>query len=82
MVSSLEGKLVASLLANEDIQFYWCIVRWEIPEEIASEALKSIAELWTTIRGFSFAKLYMEIYKQQANPCRSQRLFARSFFMK
>ena len=64
MVSSLQGKLVASLLANEDVQFNWCILCREILEEIAREALKSIAELWTTIRGFSFAKSYMEIYKQ------------------
>ena len=55
----LEGKLASSLLANEDVQFYWCIVCCEVPEEIAREILKSIAELWTTIRGFSFAKSYM-----------------------
>ena len=64
MVSSVAGKLVTHLLVNEDVQFYWCIVCCEIPEEIAREVLKSIAELWTTIRGFSFAKSYMEIYKQ------------------
>ena len=67
MVSSLEGKLASSLLANEDVQFYWCIVCCEVPEEIAREILKSIAELWTTIRGFSFAKSYMEIYKQKTS---------------
>ena len=37
MVSSLEGKLASSLLANEDVQFYWCIVCCEVPEEIARE---------------------------------------------
>lgn len=67
MVPSLAGKLVTNMLANEDVQFNWCIVCCEIPEEIAEGVLKSIAELWTTIRGFSFAKSYMEIYKQKAS---------------
>ena len=67
MVSSLAGKLVTNLLANEDVMFYWCIVWCEIPEEIAGVVLKSIAELWTTIHGFSFAKSYVEIYKQKTS---------------
>ena len=58
-----EGKIVGSLLANEDVQFYW--VCCEIQEELAEEILRLIATLWTTIRGFSFAKSYMEIYKQK-----------------
>ena len=56
---------MTSLLSNEDVLFYLCIVCCEVPEEIAKEILKSTAELWTTIRGFSFAKSYMEIYKQK-----------------
>ena len=67
MASLPKGKLNASLLENEDVQFYWCIVCCEIPEKVAVEALKSIAELWITIRGFSFAKSYMEMYKQKAS---------------
>ena len=65
MVSNMEGKIVSSLLANEDVLFYWCIVCCEIPEDIANVVLKYIAELWTTIRGFSFAKSFMELYKQK-----------------
>ena len=61
----LEGRIVSSLLANEDVLFYWCIVCCEIPEDIANVVLKYIAELWTIIRGFSFAKSFMELYKQK-----------------
>ena len=67
MATLPKGKLIASLLENEDVQFYWCIVCCEIPEEVAVKALKSIAELWITIRGFLFAKSYMEMYKQKAS---------------
>ena len=64
---SIEGKLVTFLLTNEDIQFYWYIICCDIEEEVATELLKSITELWTTIHGFSFAKSYMEIYKQKTS---------------
>lgn len=56
MVLGNEGKIVSSLLANEDVQFYWCMVSCEVPEELAKQVLNLIAELWTIIRGFSFAK--------------------------
>ena len=77
MVSGNEGKIVSSLLANEDVQFYWCMVSCEVPEDLAKQVLKLIAELWTTIRGFSFAKSYMEIYKQKIKSSPQEPLFRR-----
>ena len=47
------------------LQFFWCMVCCNIPEEFAKELLKRNVELWTTIRGFSYAKSYMELYKQK-----------------
>ena len=55
MVSNMEGRIVSSLLANEDVLFYWCIVYYKVPEDIANVVLKSIADLCTTIHGFSIA---------------------------
>ena len=65
MTPTSKGKVVSSLLSNEDVLFFWCMVCCDVPEEFAKELLKRIVELWTTIRGFSFAKSYMEIYKQK-----------------
>ena len=64
MMASYEGKVVASNLTNEDVLFQWCMVCCDAPEELSNELLKRIVEVWTTICGFSFAKLYMEMYKQ------------------
>ena len=55
---------MARILTNEDVLFHWCMVFCDVPEELSNELLKHIVELWTTIRGFSFAKSYMEMYKQ------------------
>ena len=64
MTASYEGKVVASILTNEDVLFHWCMVCCDVPEELSKEPLKRIVELWTTIRWFTFAKSYMEMYKQ------------------
>ena len=66
MTASYEGKVVPSILTNEDILYHWCMVCCDVPEELSNELLKRIVELWTTICGFSFAKSYMEMYKQAA----------------
>lgn len=64
-MGSSDGQIVHRVLSNEDVLFFWCMVCSNISEEVAGVMLKHIAELWVTIRGFSFAKSYMEIYKQQ-----------------
>ena len=52
-------------MSNEDVLFFWNMVSSTIQEEVADEVLKRIVELYVTIRGFSFAKSYLEIYKQK-----------------
>ena len=63
-VSPSLGEVVGSILTNEDVLFHWCMVCCDVPEELSNELLKRIVELWTTLRGFSFAKSYMEMYKR------------------
>ena len=78
MTASYEGKVVASILTNEDVLFHWCMMYCDVPEELSNELLKRTVELWTTIRGFSLAKSYMEMYKQAAKKVlqRSKALFS------
>lgn len=66
LASSNEGKIVQSVLSNEDVLFFWCLVSIHFSDELSEVVLKYIVQLWITIRGFSFAKSYMEMYKQQA----------------
>ena len=53
-----------SILKSEDLLFEWCIISAEADNNIASDVLRRIVELYTTIRGFAFAKSCMEMYKQ------------------
>ena len=64
LTPSNEGKILQSVLSNEDVLFFWCLVSSNFSDELSKAVLNYIVQLWITIRGFSFAKSYMEIYKQ------------------
>ena len=56
------------LNASEDIKFYWCIVTADFDVEdtdIHDVLLRMIAELYITIRVFSFGSGWIEHYKQE-----------------
>ena len=64
---SHKDTLIQQLVSSEDIQFHWCIAAAEFDvqdEECQSTLLKSIIELYITIRGFAHASAWMEKYKQ------------------
>ena len=54
------------IIQNEDIQFYWALLSQDIdcPND-AQTLLSEIIRLWVTIRGFSMAASWMEIYKEK-----------------
>ncbi len=62
----VKKQLVASIEADEDVAFYWCMVAVDM-EETGTTLLKSIIELWITIRGFFFASVWVELCKQSAS---------------
>ena len=69
-----KAALVESIVSEEDVLFYWSIIsaKWEEKEE--QILLWMLIEMWVTVRGFSFAKSMLEMYKQaQKRLCRSQR---------
>jgi hypothetical protein len=53
------------ILASEDLLFYWSLVSVNWNEKESTELLRMIVEHWITIRGFSAASAFIEIYKQQ-----------------
>ena len=55
------------LAESEDVHFYWCLLTEElkdIQEDSILELLKLIADLWITIRCYSFAESVLELHKQ------------------
>ena len=58
-----KAALVESIATDEDLLFYWSIsAEWEEKEE--QILLWMVIDLWVTVRGFSFAKSMLEMYKQ------------------
>ena len=60
-----KAEMVASVLLNDNVQFYWIMLSTDIQDEqIGQNLLREIIELWLTIRGFAVAREWMEMYKR------------------
>ena len=60
-----KAEMIASVLLNDNVQFYWIMLSTDIQDEQTSQdLLREIVELWLTIRGFSIAREWMEMYKR------------------
>ena len=66
MDNSFRSRLVNDLVDDPDVQFSWCIMGYDMDEECNTECLEMIVNKWVTIRGFSFAKCMVELYKQES----------------
>ena len=64
MSCNLRDKVKESIQTDENIQFYWCMLTTDIEDDKASILLSKIVDLFITIRGFSFTRSFMELYKQ------------------
>ena len=53
-------ELLEKLITSEDVQFYWCIAAADfniVDVDVHDALLRLIADLYLTIRGFSYAML-------------------------
>lgn len=55
--------LVEQISCDEDVLFFWTILAAEWEEE-EQTLFPMVIEMWITIRGFSFSKSFLEMYKQ------------------
>ena len=60
-----QHELLQKVLTNDSVQFHWSFVSADMSEEIAKDLLERLANSWITVRGFSFSKCYVELYKQE-----------------
>ena len=63
-ITNLRDRVMESVLQDESVQFHWCMLTTDIEEDKAKVLLTMIVDLFITVRGFSFAKSFMEMYKQ------------------
>ena len=70
MVDGFTEEINAAVLQDDDVLFNWClavgqlILEYNYDESIADNCLKQIVCKWVTIRGHSFLKSTMAVYKQ------------------
>ena len=57
-------ELCTRIMEDDDVQFYWCMVAVDMDENMGTTLLQMVINQWVTIRGFSFAGAWVELYKQ------------------
>ena len=57
-------EVVGAIISNNDVAFYWSMLCTGAGDKEKDELLSRIVDLWVTIRGFSFACSWMEMFKQ------------------
>eukprot|EP00731_Ephydatia_muelleri_P024203 Em0016g474a len=61
----ISGEAVSTIVSSEDVRFPWSIVTVTWEQDNSNILLGMIVDMWITIRGFSLASAWMEIYKKQ-----------------
>ena len=63
----LQEDVIKNIADNNDVQFQWALISQCIEkEEDACWLLNEIVKLYMTIRGFSVAAMWMEMYKKES----------------
>ena len=63
------------IVNDENVLFYWCLAGQDECDKTCQCCLLKLVEKWVTIRGFSFAKNLMEMYKQSEKKHRKGEVF-------
>lgn len=59
--------VIGTIVQDEEVQWLWLLISQDIDsEDDSQELLTEIIKLWTTVRGFSLAASWMEVYKQSS----------------
>jgi threonine/homoserine/homoserine lactone efflux protein len=66
-------EVVTKIANNDEVQWHWTLISQCIDSEAdAVELLHQIVLLWVTIRGFSLAATWLEVYKKEAKKTTKQ----------
>ena len=69
MMDGVKVELRSTIVTDDDIGFYWCMLTVEVEEAEGKVLLEMIVDMYINIRGFSFSKSMMEMYKQETKRC-------------
>ena len=75
--------LILSITQDDGVQFWWALVCASLDNDLAEMLLQKIAQLWITIRGYSYASSIVEQYKQSMkNILQKKRAFRKDLKLK
>ena len=57
--------ILEKITTSDELLFYWSLVSVNWGESESTELLRTIAEHWITVRGFSSASAFIELYKKE-----------------
>ena len=63
----IKSEIIHNILDDSNVKMMWSTVANDMKEEIAASLLTMIVDKWVTVRGFSFAGAWLELYKQRAH---------------
>ena len=64
MNETFREKVATETQNDDDVQFYWCLLSGNMDQECSEKLLELLINKYITVRGFSFAKSVMEMYKK------------------
>ena len=65
MNNKFRDAVTEDTIKDDDVLFYWSISSASMSQYCANKLLEKIVSKWITIRGFSFAKTMLEMYKKE-----------------
>ena len=65
MTNKFRDAVTEDTIKDDDVLFYWSICSASMSQDCANKLLEKIVNKWITIRGFSFAKTMLEMYKKK-----------------
>jgi len=65
MTEGYKERMEGAVIDNDDVLFQWCMLTPQVSDSDAGLVLEMLVKMWITIRGFSFASGWLELYKQQ-----------------
>ena len=63
--AGFKNDVIKTIKGDEDVLFQWSMVASEWDEQVSERLFGAIVELFVTVRGFGFARQWMEGYKQR-----------------
>ena len=67
------SKVTDVLFEDNEVQFHWSMMTFDIDEKSSQKALKEVIKLWVTIRGFRYASCIVEEYKRSYGALKRQK---------